>query len=116
MTRSHFKTFLSTDSGKMAASLLAPHKISMEDMFVVIHDYVAATIPILIYDQTYTLEELVGPELWAEWPYKGMVRPAGMCLKYLVLAEVLPLELCNDPRDSSIKVYRLRFKEAKVAV
>lgn len=116
MTKSHFKTFLKTESGKMAASLLVKHKMSLEDMFVVIHDYVAAIIPTLIPEKKYTLEKLVGPELWDEWPYKGMVRPAGMCLKYLVLAEVLPLELLNDPRDSSMKLYRLRFKEAMVAV
>ena len=115
MTKSHFKQFLSTHSGSMATRLLATHKISLEDMFDVIHAVVAAEIPSLMPGQEYTLEELVGPEVWAEWPYEGMVRPAGMCLKYLVLADVLPLELLNDPRDSSMKLYRLRFKEAIVA-
>lgn len=91
MTNSLYERFIASASGRRATALLARHHESLRDMFEVVFQFVAATIPTLEPERRYTAKEICGQALWGEWPFSGQKYAAGMSLYFLVKAGALNL-------------------------
>ncbi len=89
------------------AGLLAPRGIAPERVLLAVYASVLESVEGLILDATYTAEQLCGDELWVCWPTPGQHRAMGICLSFLVAAELVPL-VCSSPAHISNKRYSLK--------
>lgn len=111
MKNLNFEIFIASAGGKRAAGLLRTHRTSLRAMFETVYFEVADNLPGLIDGGLYTTEQLVGPDVWASWPYVGQSRAAGMCLAFLVDIGAIPLEVHKTMSGKGPMHYKLPQKK-----
>jgi hypothetical protein len=89
------------------AGLLAPHDVSPEQVLCAVYVAVMESIDGLVSGGKYTTEDLCGPEVWWAWSTDGLHRAMGICLSFLVAAELVPL-ICTSPAHIPNKRYSLK--------
>jgi hypothetical protein len=111
MTNFQYATFVASPAGARAAGLLRTHRTPLLAMFEVVRLEVTDNLPGLIEGGLYSTEQLVGPEVWAAWPFYGQRRAGGMCLAFLVDIGAIPLELHKTLSGKGPKRYKLPRKK-----
>jgi hypothetical protein len=89
------------------AGLLALHDVSPEQVLCAVYVTVMESIDGLVTGKKYTTEDLCGPEVWEALPTDGLHRAMGICLSFLVAAELVPL-VCSSPAHRRNKRYTLK--------
>jgi hypothetical protein len=101
------KQFKSHPTYGRFVGLMAPHNDSPEQAVCSIYAAVMGSIDGLVPGGKYTAEDLCGPEIWEAWPTDGLHRAMGICLSFLVAAELVPL-VCLSPAHRRNKRYSLK--------
>ena len=102
--RINLNHFMDSASGRRVRQFITKERMKPAELIQMVLEEVQSILPGLVANATYSTEALCGPDLWNSW-LTGERRSAGMCIRYLIENDHLPLELASLKGD-----YPLRFR------
>ena len=104
--RININHFMDSASGRRVRQVIAKARMKPAKLVHAVLEAVQDILPALEANATYSTEDLCGPDLWISW-LTGERRSAGMCLRYLIENDHLPLEL-TSPKGKYPLIFRLK--------
>ena len=104
--RININHFMDSASGRRVRQVIAKARMKPAKLVHVVLEEVQSILPGLEANVSYSTEDLCGPDLWISW-LTGERRSAGMCLRYLIENDHLPLELAS-PKGKYPLMFRLK--------
>lgn len=98
--------FIASASGRRVRQVITKGRLKPTELVQIVLEEVQDILPGLVADATYSTEDLCGPDVWTDW-LTGERRGAGMCIRYLIETDHLPLELAS-PKGKYPLMFRLK--------